>query len=68
MGGGILPVALHQGQLYFLFGEEYDEHKWIDFGGGAKPGETLLQNVVREAYEELDGFLGSPSELKQIIR
>lgn len=68
MGGGILPVAVYQGQLFFLFGEEYDEHKWIDFGGGAKRGETLLQNVVREAYEELDGFLGTPAELKQLIR
>ena len=36
MGGGVLPVALHKGQLFFLFGEEADEHKWIDFGGGAK--------------------------------
>ena len=36
MGAGVLPVAIHQGVLYFLFGEEADEHKWIDFGGGAK--------------------------------
>jgi hypothetical protein len=69
MGGGLLPVAIDTaGQLVFLFGEESDEHKWIDFGGGAKPGESLIQNVIREACEELDGFLGSPTEIKQIIK
>jgi len=68
MGGGVLPVAIHQGELYFLFGEEQDEHKWIDFGGGAKPGESLMQNVIRECCEELNGFLGSPNEIKQLIK
>lgn len=69
MGGGFLPVAMNTaGQLVFLFGEECDEHKWIDFGGGAKPGETLMQNVIREACEELNGFLGSQNEIKQIIK
>ena len=68
MGAGVLPVALHQGQLYFLFGEEFDEHKWIDFGGGAKPGESTLQNAIREACEELNGFFGSCNELKQLIQ
>jgi hypothetical protein len=68
MGGGLLPVALFEGQLLFLFGEEADEHRWIDFGGGSKPGETLLQNVLRESTEELDGFLGSQSEIKNLIK
>jgi hypothetical protein len=68
MGGGVLPTALYQGELYFLFGEEYDEHKWIDFGGGAKPGETLMQNATRECCEELDGFFGSANEIKQLIK
>lgn len=68
MGGGILPVAVNEGQLFFLFGEEYDEHKWCDFGGGAKPGESLLQNVIRESYEELDGFFGSPTDYRQLIK
>ena len=68
MGAGVLPVAIHQGQLFFLFGEEFDEHKWIDFGGGAKSGESTLQNAVREACEELDGFLGSCNEIKQLIK
>lgn len=68
MGGGVLPVAIHKGALYFLFGEEFDEHKWIDFGGGAKQGESLMQNVTRECCEELDGFLGTSNEIKQLIK
>ena len=68
MGAGVLPVALHQGQLFFLFGEEFDEHKWIDFGGGAKAGESLLQNAVREGCEELNGFFGSANEFKHLIK
>ena len=68
MGAGVLPVAIHQGVLYFLFGEEADEHKWIDFGGGAKPGESVLQNAIREGCEELNGFFGSANEFKQLIK
>ena len=68
MGAGVLPVAIHEGRLYFLFGEEADEHKWIDFGGGAKAGETPLQNAIREGCEELDGFFGSANEFKQLIK
>ena len=68
MGAGVLPVAIHQGVLYFLFGEEADEHKWIDFGGGAKPGESVLQNALREGCEELNGFFGSANEFKQLIK
>jgi len=68
MGAGVLPVAIHQGELYFLFGEEADEHKWIDFGGGGKPGESILQNAIREGCEELNGFFGSANEFKQLIK
>jgi len=68
MGAGVLPIAIHQGQLFFLFGEEFDEHKWIDFGGGSKKGESTLQNAVREGCEELNGFFGSANEFKQLIK
>ena len=68
MGGGVLPTALYNGELYFLFGEEFDEHKWIDFGGGAKPGESTLQTAIRECCEELDGFFGSANEIRQLIK
>ena len=46
-GGGVIPVAMHNGDLYFLFGQENDvirdaskNQDWGDFGGSAKPGET----------------------------
>ena len=39
MGGGILPVAYHNGKVKFLFSREAmytddDPGKWSDFGGG----------------------------------
>jgi hypothetical protein len=68
MGAGVLPVSFYKGQLYFLFGEEFDEHKWIDFGGGEKKGETTLQNAIREGCEELNGFFGSENEFKHLIK
>jgi len=68
MGAGVLPVAIHQGQLCFLFGEEADEHKWIDFGGGTKAGESPLQTAIREGCEELNGFFGSCNEFKQLLK
>lgn len=68
MGAGVLPVAIHEDQLFFLFGEEFDERKWIDFGGGAKTSEGPLQNAIREGCEELNGFFGTPNEFKQLIQ
>ena len=67
MGAGILPIAFHNGEVYLLFGEECNERKWIDFGGGKDKGESTIQTATRECYEELDGFLGSANELKQMI-
>lgn len=69
MGAGILPVALHNNELYFLFGKENRFEKsapgFADFGGGTEPGETYLQTALREGSEELTGFLGDKKELKQ---
>jgi 8-oxo-dGTP pyrophosphatase MutT (NUDIX family) len=69
MGAGILPVALHNNELYFLFGKENRFEKsapgFADFGGGTEPGETYLQTALREGSEELTGFLGDQKELKQ---
>ena len=39
MGGGILPVALHNNKLYFLFGKEtfnLSSPGWSDFGGSTE--------------------------------
>jgi hypothetical protein len=70
MGGSILPVTLHNGKIYFLFGKERDIDEnpgWSDFGGGTDKGETFLQTAIREGGEELTGFLGSNDELKKML-
>jgi len=70
MGGSILPVTLHNGKVYFLFGKERDIDEnpgWSDFGGGTDKGETFLQTAIREGGEELTGFLGSDSDIKKML-
>jgi len=70
MGGSILPVTLHNGKIYFLFGKERDIDEnpgWSDFGGGTNKGETFIQTAIREGGEELTGFLGSDSDIRQML-
>jgi hypothetical protein len=73
-GGGVIPVALHNGDLYFLFGQENDVIKdasknqdWGDFGGGSKPGESETDTCVREGAEELNGFYGNKRDFKALL-
>lgn len=72
VAGSILPVAFHKGKLYFLFGKENpmeDSSKgFSDFGGGVEKGETPYMTALREGGEELTGFLGSGSDVKQLIK
>jgi 8-oxo-dGTP pyrophosphatase MutT (NUDIX family) len=72
MGAGLLPVALHNNELYFLFGKENRFEKsapgFADFGGGTEPGESYLQTALREGSEELTGFLGDQKELKKYLK
>ena len=73
MGAGLLPVAMKNGKLYFLFGEERQRpgesaRGWADFGGGPDKGENDLQTAAREGSEELTGFLGSPSKVKKLLK
>ena len=68
MGAGVLPVSLHNGTLYFLFGQEADEQKWCDFGGGSKSNETIMQTAIREGCEELSGFFGNPSDFNKLVK
>ena len=70
MGGSILPVTLHNGKIYFLFGKERDIDEnpgWSDFGGGTDKGETFIQTAIREGVEELTGFLGSDSDVRKML-
>ena len=72
VAGSILPVALHRGRLYFLFGKENsleDSAKgWSDFGGGCEKGESPLETAQREGAEELTGFLGTRETVKKRMR
>ena len=71
MGGGILPVAIHKNQLFFLFGKEYSNVNspgWSDFGGGKEGHERPITTAVREGYEELSGFLGSKSQINTQVK
>lgn len=71
VAGSILPVALFNNQLYFLFGKENsmeDSAKgFSDFGGGTENGETPYDTAMREGGEELTGFLGGEKELRSLI-
>jgi 8-oxo-dGTP pyrophosphatase MutT (NUDIX family) len=72
MGAGILPVAIHNNKLYFLFGKENRFEKsapgFADFGGGTEPGESYMQTALREGSEELTGFLGDQKDLKKRVK
>ena len=75
MGGGVLPVAYHNGNIYFLFSRERLVHNkdkdrglWSDFGGSTEKGETQFQTAVREAAEESSGILGTRANIRQLIK
>lgn len=71
VAASILPVTIHNGNLYFLFGKESPNEKsakgWSDFGGRVEPNETIFNAAVREGSEELTGFLGNKNELRSLI-
>jgi len=72
MGAGILPTSLYKGKLYFLFGKEnkYEDSApgFSDFGGGTDNSESYIQTAIREAGEELTGFLGSDKDIKEMLQ
>jgi len=72
MGAGILPTAIYKNKLYFLFGKEnkYEDSApgFSDFGGGTDNTESLFETAVREACEELTGFLGDEHEIRKMLK
>jgi hypothetical protein len=70
-GSAILPVSIHKGKLFFLFGKETELEKsakgFSDFGGGMEKGETIYETAMREGAEELTGFLGDSTQLHKLI-
>jgi len=71
MGAGFLPTALHNGQLYFLFGKENiyaTTPGYADFGGGTDNNETFLDTAIREFTEETTGLFGNKTQLRNYIK
>lgn len=72
MGSGILPATIHNGKLYFLFGKENRFEKsapgFSDFGGGTENGENYFETAVREAEEEMTGFLGNATKIRSMLK
>ena len=72
VAGSILPITIHKGKLFFLFGKENnmeDSAKgWSDFGGGVDKGETPFKTALREGGEELTGFLGDGKQISKHIK
>ena len=71
IGGGILPMAMHHNNIYFLFSRErlvfnkhLDRGLWSDFGGSQEnKNESPRQVAIREGNEESNGILGDMQEL-----
>ena len=72
MGAGILPTTIHNNKLYFLFGKEnqYEDsaHGFSDFGGGTDNTESFFETAIREAGEELTGFLGDDNDIRKLLK
>jgi 8-oxo-dGTP pyrophosphatase MutT (NUDIX family) len=71
-GSSLLPVTIHNGKLYFLFGKEnkYETSAkgFSDFGGGIDKNESVFEAALREGGEELTGFLGDGVQLQKHIK
>ena len=72
VAGSILPITIHNNELFFLFGKENPMENsakgWSDFGGRVDAGETIYSAALREGGEELTGFLGDNRTLRKLIK
>jgi NADH pyrophosphatase NudC (nudix superfamily) len=72
VASSILPVALHKGKLYFLFGKENEMEDsakgFSDFGGRVEEGESIMKAAFREGSEELCGFLGDETAIQCLLK
>ena len=63
----ICPISKFRNNIYVLLGQERFNNQWSDFGGSRNGNETPYQTACREGYEELDGFLGSEQDIKNLV-
>jgi 8-oxo-dGTP pyrophosphatase MutT (NUDIX family) len=60
---GVLPYALHEGRVLFLFHKTFSGRRaglLVDFGGGAQAAETAFETAAREFVEETEGLFLAP--------
>jgi 8-oxo-dGTP pyrophosphatase MutT (NUDIX family) len=63
VGAGVLPFALHAGRVRFLLHKTFSGRRaglLVDFGGGARAGETAFQTAAREFVEETEALFLAP--------
>ena len=57
LGAGVIPLAVKDGEVLFLFQRVFSGRKngyLIDFGGGLATGEGYLETAIREFIEETE--------------
>jgi hypothetical protein len=70
MGAGVIPFAVFDSNVYFLFQKTFTGRKvgyFIDFGGGLGEGEDFRQTAIREFVEETETMYFS-ADIKQACR
>jgi 8-oxo-dGTP pyrophosphatase MutT (NUDIX family) len=63
MGAGVIPFAVSDGKVYFLFQTTFAGSKagyLVDFGGGLGAGEDYREAAIREFIEETETMYFSP--------
>ena len=68
MGAGILPITIYKGIILVLLARERNKEFWSDFGGMRENNETEFETAIREGYEETNGILGTPKQLRNDVR
>ena len=74
-GAGAIPFSSHENEYYFLFGRETKDVNWSDrglygsFGGGIiKEKEKNIDGLIREFWEETNGFFGEYEFIDKYIK
>lgn len=70
MGAGVIPFAVIDGEVYFLFQKTFTGRKvgyLIDFGGGLGEGENYRETAIREFVEETETMYFA-NDVQQVSR
>ncbi len=73
-GAGVLPYAIHRGNVWFLLGLENEgtdktrNNLYSDFGGGKEKGETPEETAYREFVEESMNAIGNNNKIKMALK